>query len=40
MLADHPELLKLLSPIRCKILERVNRFKVKVELDGEIEYAT
>jgi len=39
MSANHPELLKLSSPIRCKILERVNRFKVKIELDGEIEYA-
>jgi len=36
---DHPELLKLPTPIRCKILERVNKFKVKIELDGRIEYA-
>ena len=39
MSADNPELLKLPTPIRCRILERVNRFKVKIELDGEIEYA-
>ncbi|RLG05727.1 MAG: DNA/RNA nuclease SfsA [Thaumarchaeota archaeon] len=39
MSASHPELLKLPSPIRCKILERVNKFKVKIELDGRIEYA-
>ena len=39
MSANHPELLKLPTPIRCRILERVNRFKVKIELDGEVEYA-
>ena len=39
MSANHPELLKLPTPIRSKILERVNTFKVKVEFDGRIEYA-
>ena len=39
MSANHPELLKLSSPIRCKILERVNKFKAKIEFDGRIEYA-
>jgi len=39
MSADHPEILKLPTPIRCKILERVNKFKVKIEFDGRIEYA-
>ena len=39
MSTDHPEILKLPTPIRCKILERVNRFKVKIEFDGRIEYA-
>ena len=39
MSADYPELLKLPTPIRCKVLERVNRFKVKIEFDGRIEYA-
>ena len=39
MSADNPELLKLPTPIRCRILERVNRFKVKIELNEEIEYA-
>jgi len=39
MSADNPELLKLPTPIRCRILERVNRFKVEIEFDGEIEYA-
>jgi len=39
MSANHPELLKLPTPIRCKILERVNKFKVKIEFDGRIEYA-
>ena len=39
MSTDHPEILKLPTPIRCKILKRVNRFKVKIEFDGRIEYA-
>ena len=39
MSADHPEILKLPTPIRCKILERVNRFKVEIGLNGEIKYA-
>ncbi|HDJ66158.1 MAG TPA: DNA/RNA nuclease SfsA [Nitrososphaeria archaeon] len=39
MPVDHPELLKISSPIRCKVLGRINKFKVKIQLDGEVEYA-